>query len=479
MQTVKRDSGQTPSSVEADLLVLGGGPGGYTAAFRAADLGLSVVLVEQRNTLGGVCLNVGCIPSKALLHSAKALEDARELVHQGIEFGEPKIRLEKLRDWKDALVAKLCGGLAALAQQRKIQVLMGEGRFTGPNTLSVSGGVSVKFRQAVIAVGSQPVRLPFLPEDPRIMDSTDGLALSDIPKRLLVIGGGIIGLELATVYGALGAAVTVVEMTEGLLPGCDRDLVKPLEKRIAGRYEAVLLETRVTAVVSQNDGLLVSFEGSKAPAPQVYDRVLVAVGRQPNGATIGAEQAGVKVDERGFIRVDAQQRTNVAHIFAIGDVVGDPMLAHKAAYEGKVAAEVVAGKNVVNDAKVIPAVAYTDPEVAWVGLTETAAKRTGIAYQKASFPWAASGRALTLGRGEGLTKILVDPVTHALLGVGMVGPHAGDLIAEAALAIEMGAEPGDVALTIHPHPTLSETFAFAAEAYEGTLTELYMSSKRG
>jgi len=466
------------STIEADLLVLGAGPGGYTAAFRAADLGLSVVLVDPRAALGGVCLNVGCIPSKALLHAAKALDEARELMDLGIEFDTPRIRLDKLRGWKDALVARLGDGLAALARQRQVRVLAGAGTFAGPHRLSVEGGPTVCFKQAVIAVGSHPVRLPALPEHPRVMDSTGALALPEIPQRLLVVGGGIIGMELATVYAALGSRVTVAELTDGLLPGCDRDLVKPLAQRVGKRYEAVLLGTRVASASAGDDGVRVVFDGSQAPDPQVYDYVLVAAGRRPNGARIAAERAGVRVDARGFIPVDAQQRTNVPHIFAIGDVVGEPMLAHKAAYEGKVAAEAAAGKRAANDAKAIPAVAYTDPEVAWVGLTETAARRDGIAFERATFPWAASGRALSLGRGEGLTKILVDPRTHALLGVGMVGPQAGDLIAEAALAIEMGAEPGDIALTIHPHPTLSETLAFAAEAYEGTLTELFLGKQK-
>ncbi len=478
------------TTMETDLLVLGGGPGGYTAAFRAADLGLAVTLVEQHPTLGGVCLNVGCIPSKALLHCAKVLDETRELAELGIEFSEPRIRLDKLRAHKDALIAKLSGGLGGLARQRKVRVVTGTGRFSGPHSLAVSDGTTVNFKQAVIAVGSHSVRLPMLPDDPRIMDSTGALALKEIPRRLLVIGGGIIGMELATVYTSLGARVTVVEQADGLLPGCDRDLVQPLAQRVAGRYEAILLGTRVRAAEAREEGIHVTFEGATAGttagapaganvnAPQVYDYVLVAAGRRPNGARVDAARAGVNVDERGYIPVDERQRTNIAHIYAIGDVVGEPMLAHKAAHEGKVAAEVAAGQQAANEARVIPAVAYTDPEVAWVGLTETAARRDGIRYERASFPWAASGRALSLGRGEGLTKILVDPDTHALLGVGMVGPQAGDLIAEAALAIEMGAEPGDIALTIHPHPTLSETLAFAAEAYEGTLTELYLNRKR-
>jgi dihydrolipoamide dehydrogenase len=475
--STKKTRANDPAGI-ADLVVLGGGPGGYTAAFRAADLGLSVVLVEQRMALGGVCLNVGCIPSKALLHSAKVVEDARALIDHGIEFSEPRITLARLRAWKDGIVSKLGVGLASLAHQRKVRVLTGKGRFTGPHTLSVEGGPEVRFRQAVVAVGSEAVVLPSLPDDRRIMDSTDALELEDIPGRLLVVGGGIIGLEMATVYAALGSRVTVVEATEDLMPDCDRDLVKPLEKRIAGRYEAIMLGTRVAAAQARPEGILVSFDGAGAAEPQRFDRVLVAVGRRPNGGTIDAACAGVMVDERGFIPVDEQQRTNVQHVFAIGDVVGGPMLAHKAAHEGKVAAEVAAGHNVANDVRAIPSVAYTDPEVAWVGLTETEAKRRGIAYERASFPWAASGRAMTMGRDDGLTKILVDPATRSLLGVGMVGPHAGDLIAEATLAIEMECEPGDVGLAIHPHPTLSETFAFAAEAYEGTLTELYLGKKR-
>lgn len=473
----KTDKGAT-QGLDVDLLVLGGGPGGYTAAFRAADLGLSVALVEQRAALGGVCLNVGCIPSKALLHNAKAIDDARALLAHGVVFDTPRIHLDRMRDWKDGLVNKLSAGLAALARQRKVQVVHGQGRFLDAHTLDVAGGAPVRFRQAVIAVGSHPARLPGLPDDPRIMDSTDALALADVPARLLVVGGGVIGLELATVYAALGSAVTVVELGDGLLPGVDRDLVQPLQRRIAERYEAILVGTRVTAAQARDDGICVSFDGPDTPAQGVYDRVLVAVGRRPNGGAIDAQRAGVQVDAQGFIRVDEQQRTNIGHIFAIGDVVGDPMLAHKAAHEGRIAAEVAAGLHVANQAQVIPAVAYTDPEVAWVGLTETQAGRDGIAVEKAVFPWAASGRALTMGRPEGLTKMLVDPVTGAIVGVGMVGPHAGDLIAEAALAIEMGAEPGDVGMTIHAHPTLSETMAFAAHAHEGSLTELYLGRGR-
>ena len=463
---------------QVDLVVLGGGPGGYTAAFRAADLGMSVALVEKHANLGGVCLNVGCIPSKALLQASRILEEAQEWAVRGIAFTAPEIDLARLRGWKESLVEKLGKGLAALAAQRRVRILSGEGRFIGPHELDVAGHGRLRFRQAIIAAGSRPVRLPFLPDDPRIMDSSAALALRDIPGRMLVVGGGIIGLELAAVYASLGTRVSIVELTEGLLPGCDRDLVKPLENRIRSRYESILVGTRVTAVEALPDEVKVSFDGPAAPASAVYDKVLVAVGRSPNGASLGAERAGVIVDNRGFIPVDASQRTNVQHIFAIGDVVGNPMLAHKASYEGKIAAECAAGHQVANDAKVIPAVAYTDPEVAWVGLTETVAKRDKIPYEKAIFPWAASGRAMTMGRSEGLTKILVDPDSRALLGVGIVGPHAGDLIAEATLAIENGCEPGDVGLTIHPHPTLSETLAFAAEAYEGTLTELFLGKRR-
>lgn len=465
------------SDSNVDLVVLGGGPGGYTAAFRASDLGMSVVLVEKHPSLGGVCLNVGCIPSKALLQASRILEEVQEWGERGLDFAAPKIDLERLRGWKESLVEKLGSGLAALARQRRVRVLSGEGRFVSPNELEVAGHGRLRFQQAIIAAGSRPVRLPFVPDDPRIMDSSGALALQDIPGRMLVLGGGIIGLELAAVYASLGSRVSIVELTDGLLPGCDRDLVKPLENRIRKRYEAIMVGTRVTAVEALSEGVKVFFEGANAPASEVYDKVLVAVGRSPNGALIGAEGAGIVVDGQGFIPVNTSQRTNVPHIFAIGDVVGNPMLAHKAAYEGKIAAEVASGHRAVNDAKVIPAVAYTDPEVAWVGLTETAAKRDNIPYEKASFPWMASGRAMTMGRTDGLTKVLVDPVSRALLGVGIVGPHAGDLIAEAALAIENGCEPGDVGLTIHPHPTLSETLAFAAEAYEGTLTELFIGKK--
>ena len=463
-----------------DLVVLGAGPGGYTAAFRAADLGLRVALVERGPTLGGVCLNVGCIPSKALLHAARVIEEAREMSAHGIEFGPPAIDAAKLRGWKDKVVAKLTGGLAGLAKQRKVTIVNGTGTFESAHALRVEheGATrSVSFAQCIVAAGSESMRLPGLPDDPRIIDSTGALEL-DLPARLLVVGGGIIGLEMATVYAALGVKVSVVELTDGLMPGCDRDLVRPLEKRIASRYERILLKTRMTGIVPRADGLEVAFEGDKAPEPQLYDKVLVAVGRTPNGKRIGAEAAGLVVSERGFLAVDRQMRTNVPHIFAIGDIVGQPMLAHKATHEGKVAAEVAAGQKSHFDARVIPSVAYTDPEVAWVGLTETDAKARGVPYEKAAFPWAASGRSLAIGRDEGMTKLLFDPSTHRVIGGGIVGTGAGDLISEVALAIEMGADAADVGLTVHPHPTLSETVAMAAEAFEGTLTDLYVPKRK-
>jgi dihydrolipoamide dehydrogenase len=455
----------TPSAPDsspdrADVVVLGAGPGGYTAAFRAADLGLRTVLVERYEQLGGVCLNVGCIPSKALLHMARVVNEAAESEELGISFAAPQIDVDKLRAWKDGVVAKLTGGLAGLAKQRGIEVVHGEATFTGPNTLDV-GGTEVPFSHCIIAAGSSAARLPlFADDDPRVMTSTGALQMDPVPERLLVVGGGIIGLELATVYDALGAEVTVVELLDQLMTGADPDLVKPLQTRISKRYEAIHVGTDVSTL--DLDG---------------FDRILVAVGRRPNGNGIGAEQAGVEVDERGFIRVDAQQRTNVPHIFAIGDVVGDPMLAHKASHEGKVAAEVIAGQDVSFDARSIPSVAYTDPEVAWTGLTETQAKADGTRYEVAKFPWAASGRALTIGRAEGMTKVLVEPGTRRILGAGVVGVNAGELIAEYAHAIEMGAVAEDVALTIHPHPTLSETLMFAAEAAEGTITDLYLPKR--
>ncbi|AOV17701.1 dihydrolipoyl dehydrogenase [Acidihalobacter aeolianus] len=470
------------ADIETDVLVLGSGPGGYTAAFRAADLGKKVVLVERHAVIGGVCLNVGCIPSKALLHTAQVINEAAEFAEHGVSFGKPKIDLDAIRAYKDGIIGKLTGGLAQLVKQRKVQIVHGEGRFTSPHTLAVEtaeGSRLIRFQQAIIAAGSRVAKLPFVPwDDPRVMDSTDALELQEVPKRLLVIGGGIIGLEMATVYHALGAKVTVVELADGLIPGADRDIVRPLEKRIKARYENIFLQTQVTAVEPDKKGLLCRFKGDKAPAEDVFDRVLVAVGRAPNGKLIGAEAAGVAVDERGFIAVDSQQRTNVPHIFAIGDIVGQPMLAHKATHEGKVAAEVIAGQKVHFDARTIPSVAYTDPEVAWMGLTETEAKGQGIAYEKGAFPWAASGRSLSLGRDEGLTKVLFDPDTHRVLGAGIVGPNAGELIAEAVLALEMDAEAGDLALAVHPHPTLSETLNFAAEAAEGTITDLYIPKRR-
>jgi dihydrolipoamide dehydrogenase len=463
--------------LRAEVLVLGAGPGGYNAAFRAADLGKQVVLVERHSALGGVCLNVGCIPSKALLHIAEVVGEARALAEHGVEFGEPRFDLAKIRAFKEGVVRKLTQGLAGLAKRRKVQVVQGVGRFEGPHLLRVEaadGATTISFEHAIIAVGSRAVRLPGLPhDDPRVMDSTAALALEEIPERLLVIGAGIIGLELASVFHALGSRISVVEILEQLIPGADPDLVKPLQKRIQTRYENVLLGTEVTAVEARDDGLHVSFEGEAAPAAGVFDRVLVAVGRRPNGDRIGAEAAGVNVDPHGFICVDAQQRSNVPHVFAIGDVVGPPMLAHKATHEGKVAAEVIAGSKAAFDAQAIPSVAYTDPEVAWMGLTETEAKERGVEIRKASFPWAASGRALGIGRPEGHTKLILDAESGRILGAGMVGPNAGELIAEAVLALELGADAEDLALAIHPHPTLSETLALAAELAEGTITDLY------
>jgi dihydrolipoamide dehydrogenase len=470
-----------PADLHAEVLVLGAGPGGYTAAFRAADLGKNVVLVERWPTLGGVCLNVGCIPSKALLHAAKVISESHEMAAHGISFSTPDVDITKLRGWKDGVVKRLTGGLSGLAKQRKVTVVPGYGRFASHRELAVNGDGAAKiisFEHAIIAAGSEPVTLPFIPhQDPRVIDSTGALTLEGMPKRLLVIGGGIIGLEMATVYHALGAKVNVVELMDQIIPGADRDIVAPLMKRIQGLYDNIYLKTKVTKVEAGPDGMTVHFEGGKAPERDVFDKILVAVGRRPNGRLIGAENAGIVVDERGFIPVDKQMRTNVPHIFAIGDVIGQPMLAHKAVHEGKVAAEVAAGKNSFFDAKVIPSVAYTDPEVAWTGLTENEAKAKGIRYGKGVFPWAASGRSLSLGRDEGLTKVLFDDGTNRLIGCGIVGPNAGDLIAEAALAIEMGADAEDIGLTIHPHPTLSETIGMAAEAFEGTITDLYLPKR--
>jgi dihydrolipoamide dehydrogenase len=463
------------------LLVFGSGPGGYTAAFRAADLGLKVTMVERWPELGGVCLNVGCIPSKALLHAAKVIEDAAEMTGRGIVFRAPEINSGKLREWKTSVVRKLTSGLRVLARQRKVELVQGSGRFVSPNVLEVmgtSGSQRIRFEQCIIAAGSEPIGLPGLPADPRILDSTDALELPEFSGGLLVIGGGIIGLEMACVFDALGKRVSVVELTPQLMPGCDPDLVRPLERRIRSRYQQILLGTRVSAVEARSEGLRVSFSGDKAPAPQVFDRVLVAVGRTPNGHSVGAELAGVKVSERGYIPVDKQMRTNIPHIFAIGDIAAPPMLAHKAMHEGKVAAEVAAGHKRAFDARVIPSVAYTDPEIAWAGLTETEAKERGVAYAKGNFPWVANGRSLSLGREEGFTKLLFDPETHRVLGGGIVGTNAGELISEVALAVETGCDAADIGLTIHPHPTLSETVAGAAEAFEGTLTDLYLPKKK-
>jgi dihydrolipoamide dehydrogenase len=469
-----------PHDRTAQLVVLGAGPGGYTAAFRAADLGMQVVLVERWPMLGGVCLNVGCIPSKALLHAAKVIDEAAEMGHHGIEFGAPRIDLGKLRAWKEGVVGKLVGGLKALAKQRKVAVVPGVGKFLSPRVIGVEHqGTTqrIRFEHCIIAAGSEPVKLPFIPNDPRVIDSTGALELNDLPRRMLVLGGGIIGLEMACVYAALGVKVTVAELTPQLMPGADLDLVRPLEKRLRARYEQILLDTRVTAVESQPSGLKVTFEGKGGKTVDTFDKLLVAVGRSPNGKLIDADKAGVAVGERGFIAVDQQMRTNVPHVFAIGDVVGQPMLAHKATHEAKVAAEVAAGHKAAFDARVIPSVAYTDPEVAWVGLTETDAQKQGTAFKRAAFPWAASGRSLAQARDEGFTKLLFDPATRRVLGGGIVGPNAGELIAEVALAIEMGADAADIGLTIHPHPTLAETVAMSAEAFEGTLTDLYIPKR--
>jgi len=470
-----------PDDADFDLVVLGSGPGGYTAAFRAADLGLNVLLIERYAALGGVCLNVGCIPSKALLHTAAVIDETRTMAEHGVTFAEPDINLDKLRGFKEKVIGQLTNGLAGLAKQRNVTVMHGNGSFVSPHSLKIEGehNQTVSFKNAIIAAGSQSIKIPGLPyDDDRLMDSTGALELAEIPKRLLVIGGGIIGLEMGCVYAGLGSKVTVVELSTGLMPGCDRDLVRPLEKRLRKQFENIFLSSKVNGIEAVASGLKVSFEGGKAPAEDTFDRVLLAVGRSPNGNKISADLAGVQVDERGFISVDAQQRTNVPHIFAIGDIVGQPMLAHKATHEAKVAAEVISGMKSFFDAKTIPSVAYTDPEVAWMGLTETEAKEQNIAYEKGSFPWAASGRSLSMGRNEGLTKVIYDPQNKQILGAGMVGPNAGELIAEAVLALEMGADIEDIALTIHPHPTLSETFNFAAEVAEGTVTDIYVPRKK-
>ncbi len=477
-----RPTAPKTGDIHAEVLVLGSGPGGYTAAFRAADLGLKAVLVEKYSTLGGVCLNVGCIPSKALLHSAKVITEYEHMGEHGFSFVRPEIDLDKLRSWKDGVVSKLTDGLKGLAKARSVEVVHGTGQFAGPNTLKVmteNGEKLISFDQCIIAAGSEPVTLPFIPhDDKRVLDSTSALELEDFPKRMLVLGGGIIGLEMATVYEALGAKVSIVELMDQIIPGADKDIVKPLHTRIKGRYENIFLKTKVTAVAATSEGMKVTFEGPDGEHTDVFDKVLVSVGRRPNGSTLGLSKSGVNVDERGFIHVDNQQRTNVPHIFAIGDVVGQPMLAHKAVHEGKVAAEVCAGMKRFFDARVIPSVAYTDPEVAWVGLTENDAKAQGIKVGKGVFPWAASGRSLSMGRSEGVTKLLFDVETDRLLGAGIVGPHAGDLIAEAALAIEMGSDATDLGHTIHPHPTLSETINFAAEMFEGTITDLIPPKKK-
>ena len=465
----------------AEVVVLGSGPGGYTAAFRAADLGKQVILIERYDNIGGVCLNVGCIPSKALLHTAQIITEAAEMSAHGVTFGKPKIELDKLAGFKNKVIGQLTGGLAQLAKKRKVEIVHGYGRFVSPNAIEVEGkdGVqTITFDDCIIAAGSSVTKIPGLPyHDERLMDSTGALELRDVPKRLLVIGGGIIGLEMATVYDALGSKVSIVELSPSLIPGCDKDLVRPLEKRVKKRYENIWLESKVTGIEALKKGLKVSFEGKKTPATDTFDRVLLAVGRSPNGKLINAEAAGVQVDERGFIAVDKQQKTNVEHIYAIGDIVGQPMLAHKATHEGKVAAEVISGMKSYFDAKTIPSVAYTDPEIAWMGKTEEQCKAEGIEYTKGAFPWAASGRSLSIGRNDGITKVLFDK-DHRLIGAGMTGPNAGELIAEAVLALEMGADVEDIALTVHPHPTLSETFNFAAEVAEGTCTDIYLPKRK-
>jgi dihydrolipoamide dehydrogenase len=470
-----------PHDRETQLLVLGAGPGGYTAAFRAADLGMKVTLVERWPMLGGVCLNVGCIPSKALLHAAKVIDEVADMKAHGVAFGAPQIELPKLLEWKNSVVKKLVGGLSALAKQRKVDVVTGVGRFASPHVMEITGAdgksQKIRFEQCIIAAGSEPIKLPFIPDDPRVIDSTGALELGGVPKRMLVIGGGIIGLEMATVYSSLGAKLSVVELTPQLMPGADIDLVRPLEKRLKGRYEQILLNTKVVACAAKPEGLEVTFEDASGQRKDTFDRVLVAVGRTANGKRIGLENADIDVSDRGVIPVDKQMRTNLPHVFAIGDLVPGPMLAHKAMHEAKVAAEVAAGHKSFFDARVIPSVAYTDPEVAWVGLTETEAKKTGAAYKVGKFPWAASGRSLALGRDEGFSKLLFDPATHRVIGGGMVGPNAGELVAEVALAIEMGADAHDIGLTIHPHPTLSETVALSAEVFEGTITDLYIPKK--
>jgi len=469
------------SNIQAQVVVIGAGPGGYTAAFRAADLGLNVVLIEKHATLGGVCLNVGCIPSKALLHSAKVIDEAKSMEKHGVSFGEPTIDIDKIREYKNGVVNQLTRGLSGMAKMRKVNVIQGVAKFESSNSLSVaseSGVQMVNFENCIIAAGSRVVQLPFLPEDPRIIDSTGALELKDIPEKMLVIGGGIIGLEMATVYRALGAEITIVEMFDQLIPAADKDVVKVLHRYVKKQYDSIMLETSVTKVEAKDDGLWVTFEGKKAPKePQRFDRILSAVGRRPNADKLNLDAAGVQADERGFISVDKQLKTNVANIYAIGDLVGQPMLAHKATHEAHVAAEVIAGKKHAFEPQCIPSVAYTDPEIAWVGLTEKEAKEKGIEYSTGVFPWAASGRAIGVGRTEGFSKTLYDK-NHRIIGAAAVGVNAGELIAEMGLAIEMGCEAEDIALTIHAHPTLSESFAFSAEAYEGTCTDLPPNRKK-
>lgn len=475
------DSGRK-ADIECQLVVLGSGPGGYTAAFRGADIGLDVVLVERYESLGGVCLNVGCIPSKALLHAAAVIDEAAAIEAHGIAFGKPVIDLDKLRSFKDKVVGKLTGGLAQMAKARKVRTVTGVGSFISAHELEVQtaeGTRLIRFENAIIAAGSQSVKLPSFPwDDERVIDSTGALELRDVPKKMLVVGGGIIGLEMATVYAGLGSEVTVVELADQLMPGADLDLVKPLQGRIAKRYKGIHLKTKVVAAKATKKGIEITFEGESIPETTVYDRVLVSVGRSPNGNKIGADKAGVEVSERGFIPVDRQMRTNVPHIFAIGDLVGQPMLAHKATHEAKVAAEAAAGQKSFFDARVIPSVAYTDPEIAWVGVTEREAKEKGLKVGVGKFPWAASGRAIGIDRTEGFTKLIFDEETHRIVGAGIVGPHAGDLISELVLAIEMGAEAGDIGRTVHPHPTLGESVGMAAEVYEGTITDLYIPKKK-
>jgi dihydrolipoamide dehydrogenase len=470
------------ADIETEVVVLGAGPGGYTAAFRAADLGKKVVLVERYDSLGGVCLNVGCIPSKALLHTAQIINEAEHIKANGVTFGKPKIDLDGINGFKNKVVGKLTGGLSGLAKQRKVTVVHGVGQFMDANNIVVEKdgkSTQIRFDNCIIAAGSQATEIPPFPnDDERLMDSTDALELKDVPKKLLIVGGGIIGLEMATVYHALGSEITVVEFMDTLIPGCDKDLVRALNKVIKQRYKSILLKTKVSEIKAQKNGLKVSFEGAKAPEPTLYDKVLVAVGRRPNGNKIGADKAGVNVDDAGFIAVDNQMRTNVPNIFAIGDIVGNPMLAHKATHEAKTAAEVIAGMKSFFEPMTIPSVAYTDPEIAWMGLNEIEAKEQGVEYVKGAFPWAASGRALGIDRDEGMTKVLFEKDSMRILGAGIVGPNAGELIAEAVLALEMGADAEDISLTIHPHPTLSETFNFAAEMAEGTITDLYIPRKK-